>query len=390
MKNFLLIVATALWVSLFPNISVHAGGEGFTAILDKDHTNGWKYTGDGEMKARDGVVSTSSHKNGLNGIYWYREKSFADFTLKLEFKIDTATSNSGIFVRLPEPGNSYEATANGAYEIDIYGEKTGTIVLLPDHIRPSKNVPLHPRDWNEFEITAIGQKYSVKLNGQTVNEYIGNRGVTGYIGLQNWKGDGDVHFRNVLIKEFPTTPGPVLGKSPDAPEKAMQNLIEILSEQAPNALEWALAPLDRTTPPDIRQNLTILREDLSDEGAKKPTAIADAYKLGRQLCNDLIATLNERDQALVRAGYTTAQANANIAVTNQSLEARRNYQMRWPQYFRERDQRDELRKQKDDGAALAKQRPALEWAARGAQIRKSLDALYAQFREAARRSPPPK
>jgi hypothetical protein len=390
MQTFLLSVAMALLICVAPGSAAAADEEGFSTIFDKNHTDGWRYIGDGEMVVRDGVASTSSRKGARFGLYWYRKKAFADFTLRLEFNIDTGTSNSGILVRFPDPGNDYEAADGKAYEIDIYGEKTGTIVSHSDRVRPTKIVPLHPGDWNECEVTAIGQKYVVKLNGQVVNEYIGRRALSGYLGLQYWKGDGDVHFRNVRIKELPTTPGLESGIASDAPAKAAPSFLEILSEQAPNALEWALAPLDRTTPPDIRQNLMALRENLLDEAANKPSAGADAYKLGQQLCNNLIATLNERDKALVRAGYTAAQASANIAVTNQSLEARRNSQMRWPQYFREKDQRDELRRQKDDGAALAKQRPALEWADRGEQIRKSVDALYAQFRAAARRSPAPK
>jgi len=233
----------------------------------------------------------------------------------------------------------------------------------------------------------IGQKYSVKLNGQLVNEFTGARALTGYIGLQNWGGDGEVHFRNVRCKELPSQPGLKVDLAAVAPAKTNQNLIEVLSEQTPNALEWALAPLDRTTPPDIRQNLMLLREDLLDEAVKKPAAGADAYKCGRELCDALLATLDERDKALVRAGYTVAQADANVVVTNQALEARRNYKMSWPQFRREQEQRDELRKEQDAHAALAKERPAMEWADRGAQIRKTVDALYAHYREAARRSP---
>jgi hypothetical protein len=184
--------------------------------------------------------------------------------------------------------------------------------------------------------------------------------------------------------------------SSSAPAKADQTSIEVLSQQAPNALEWALAPLDRKTPPDIRQNLTLLREYLLDEKAKKPVASAAAYKLGEQLCNDLIATLNERDKMLVRAGYTAAQSKVNMGeITNQALEARRTTGVppawcpaprfsTWPTYQREKDQREELRKQKENGAALERQRPVLEWADRGAQIRGIVDALYAQYRVAAR------
>jgi len=159
---------------------------------------------------------------------------------------------------------------------------------------------------------------------------------------------------------------------------------EVLSKEGPNAIEWALAPLKLAVPTELRQNLTLLREDLLDEAAKKPVAGAEAYKLAERLCNALIETLDERENARVRAGYTAVQAQANIAVTNQALEARRRFTS-WPTYEREKDQREELRKEKQNGAALVNERPILEWADRGAQIRKVLDALYAQYREAARR-----
>ena len=59
--------------------------------------------------------------------------------------------------------------------------------------------------------------------------------------------------------------------------------------------------------------------------------------------------------------------------------------MAWPTYQREKDQREELRKVKENGAALEKQRPILEWAGRSAQVREIVDTLYAQYRAAARK-----
>jgi hypothetical protein len=181
----------------------------------------------------------------------------------------------------------------------------------------------------------------------------------------------------------PSTLASASGAEPNGPSQIPS---EILAQQAPNAMEWTLAPLNEMVPGDIRQNLMLLRENLLDEGAKKPVASAAAYRLGEALCNDLIDTLNERDKALIRAGYTAAQAQANIEVTNQALEARRRF-TNWPTYRREKDQREELRKEKESGAALANQRPLLEWADRTAQIRRAVNALYAQYREALRQPP---
>jgi hypothetical protein len=163
--------------------------------------------------------------------------------------------------------------------------------------------------------------------------------------------------------------------------------IDVLKEQAPNAIEWALAPLEQAVPGDIRQNLTFLREDLLDEGKQQPKANAAAYTLGSQICNTLLATLEERNQTLVRAGFRAVEANARTGVTSEALEARRNYKMSWPQFAREESQRAELKSQAINGAAVMSERPKVEWATRTTALRKTLDTLYAQFREALRQGP---
>jgi len=123
---------------------------------------------------------------------------------------------------------------------------------------------------------------------------------------------------------------------------------------------------------------------LLDAGKAAPKAGTEAYKLGAQLCNNLLAALDARDQALVRAGYRAAQADANTKVTSQALEARRNYMMSWPQYAREKDQRGEIQRQQTNGATLVKESVKVEWSNKSAALRKSLDAQYAKYRDALR------
>ncbi len=81
----------------------------------------------------------------------------------------------------------------------------------------------------------------------------------------------------------------------------------ILAQETPNASAWVLASLDEAVPADIRQNLTLLREDLLDEGKTTPRTSLDAYRSGYQLCNSLITALDERDKALVKAGVSLTQ-----------------------------------------------------------------------------------
>jgi hypothetical protein len=122
--------------------------------------------------------------------------------------------------------------------------------------------------------------------------------------------------------------------------------IDILKAQAVNSMKWVLAPLDETVPADIRQNLTLLREDLVDEGKTKPAAPIPAYSAAWQLCQALVTALDERDRARVAAGYRDAQAAANSGISGSpQLNTRRNYMMSWPQYAREGDQRSELQRQ---------------------------------------------
>lgn len=184
--------------------------------------------------------------------------------------------------------------------------------------------------------------------------------------------------------QLPITPTTTLSLDPNQP------LLESLSQLAPNASAWVLAGLDEGVPPNVRQNLTYIREDLLDEYKQKPKASQEAYKLAHQLCSTMITALDERDQTLVRAGFRAVQADAGISGTNKALEARRNYMMSWPQYAREQAQRAELIRQGTAGAQVNKALPKVEWSTRTAALRKTLDDLYAKFREALRQSPPVK
>ena len=149
-------------------------------------------------------------------------------------------------------------------------------------------------------------------------------------------------------------------------------------------MAWTLAPLEEDVPPDIRQNLTYLREDLIDEGKKKPAASLDAYRAAYYLCEALIAALDERTQARVAAGFRAAQSVANQSNTNSALEARRTYMMSWPQYHREESQRAALRSQNAANVARDGEAQKVAWATRVERSRVKLDGLYRQFRAAMR------
>jgi hypothetical protein len=172
-----------------------------------------------------------------------------------------------------------------------------------------------------------------------------------------------------------------------APAPPLRSPLQVLAAEGPNASHWALAPLQQPLPPDIRQNLTFLREDLIDEARTKPIGTPAAYNAAYHLCVGLIAALDERDLALVHAGFRSAQAINNQVLTSQALEARRNYMFSWPQYARTQDERALLGKQGTNNVNVAKEQLNVDWAARGAVLAKTFDTMYSQFREALRQTP---
>lgn len=179
--------------------------EGFTPLLDRDHTSGWQHCGEGSMRNKDGVFITSTPVGVREpwGIYWYSARRFSDFVLRVEFAVDALGTNSGVLFSLPYLGTAKPALfPSGSYEAEISGTETGCI---PNVIKDRK-FPLPVRSWNDMEVTVNGTSVTVKVNGQTISAHTFTRSLSGYIGLQNLGCCGSTYFRNVRIKELNTAP----------------------------------------------------------------------------------------------------------------------------------------------------------------------------------------
>jgi len=143
------------------------------------------------------------------GLLWYTKKRYKNFILKIEWKVKHKSDNSGIFVRFSNPGNDPWIAVNTGYEIQIDDlampdgdpvHKTGAIY---DFAAPTRLASKPVAEWNNFEIQAIDQKYTVVLNNENViPSCFGNRLTEGYIGIQNHDADSLVSFRNIMIKEI--------------------------------------------------------------------------------------------------------------------------------------------------------------------------------------------
>jgi len=192
-------------------------GAGWEQLFNGRDLSGWKMAGPGRFVVENGLMKTE----GGMGLLWYTGRQFGDCTIRVVFKTASEHANSGVFIRLPEPpADPWYAVHNGyEVQIDASGDDwhaTGAIYSLSKVTRRTQK----PQgEWNTMEITLRGQKTTVRLNGEVVNEFQGGQPVperkqwfepvrgprpdAGYIGLQNHDARSVVYFREVSVKPLP-------------------------------------------------------------------------------------------------------------------------------------------------------------------------------------------
>lgn len=153
---------------------------------------------------------------GGYGLYWYMKDQFANFILKLEWRVARRDDNSGIYICIPAPSvpNPLQAADNQGHEIQIdergYDSQTNTEghpkkrTAAIYNLQAPTAFPSNPiGDWNTYAIEANGSQIKVTLNGQLVNVYQSKRQVSGFFALQAHHYGSRVQFRNLLIKKLP-------------------------------------------------------------------------------------------------------------------------------------------------------------------------------------------
>lgn len=190
-----LTLAVALILGL-STAAFAAEGE-WIKLLDGKLDKHWTTTGN--WKLEDGVV-TLTPRPGEKGwqrydAYLWLEGEYKDFEIAFDYKVEKG-GNSGFYFHV---GDVKEPVATGI-EVQIYdsGSKPAD-AKLTDHdsggvipgIPPTKNTAKPAGDWNHFDITVQGDKLTIKLNGETVNEVdlaqdkLKGRPKTGRIGFQD-------------------------------------------------------------------------------------------------------------------------------------------------------------------------------------------------------------
>ena len=183
------------------------GGEWVT-LFDGTTTAGWTMAGPGGFTVEE---DGSMLGYGGMGMLYYYKRPFRDFVLEFDWKAATDSANSGVFVRFPEASDDPWYAVDAGYEIQIAGSgddlhRTASVYTFS---APFKDAAKPAGEWNTYRIKVTGQRYEIYLNGEKVNDFFGNRGREGYIGVQNHDTESKVWYRDVRVKPLDT---------PDAPE----------------------------------------------------------------------------------------------------------------------------------------------------------------------------
>ena len=162
----------------------------------KDLT-GWmpSKAGTPEWTVKDGTLVTPG-----NGPELVSDQKFQDFKLHIEFNCGK-DSNSGVYLR-------------GRYEVQVETESQGE---PPSHhtggvygfLAPTPEQPRTPDVWQTYDITLIGRRVTVVLNGKTVIDHKEIPGITGGA-LDSHEGEpgpiylqgsekGHVAIRNIVV-----------------------------------------------------------------------------------------------------------------------------------------------------------------------------------------------
>ncbi|MEM9941055.1 MAG: sugar-binding protein [Planctomycetota bacterium] len=188
----------------------------FVSLFNGLNLNGWEQkNGSASYQVVNSTITGTTAKGSPNS-FLCTSKSYADFELRFEVKVDDAL-NSGVQIRsISRPGFKKGRVHGPQVEIEsspgesgfIYSEGTGKGWISPSHVAHQhfKN-----NSWNSYRVVADGRRIQTWINGKPIEDlFLGDADpASGFIALQvhgvGKKGPFQVQWRNIRIKELDGT-----------------------------------------------------------------------------------------------------------------------------------------------------------------------------------------
>ena len=186
----------------------------FQSVFNGKNFDGWAGPIDNYQVVDGGILMC---KKGKGGTIYTKEK-YADFKVRLEFKLPPK-GNNGLAIRYPGKGNTaydgmcelqvlnYDYPARGLDDRQYHGSAYGMAAAAKGYLRKTGQ-------WNFQEVTVVGSTIKVELNGNVIlntdlskiTKYMANSphpGKNNKDGHFGFAGHNDpVQFRNIKIKKL--------------------------------------------------------------------------------------------------------------------------------------------------------------------------------------------
>lgn len=183
------------------------------SLFDGETLENWRANENADsFQVIDGAIVVRGDRSHL-----FYEGPVGDHNFKnLELKLEVLTkpkANSGIYVHT---GFQEEGWPDKGYEFQVNNSqgdwrRTGSVYAVRDVREP----PAKDNEWFDYHIIVDGKRMTVKINGETINEYVEpddaphfqdkplKRLSSGTIALQAHDPGSEVHYRNIRVKLLP-------------------------------------------------------------------------------------------------------------------------------------------------------------------------------------------
>ena len=204
MKSFLLLL-TAL------TLTAQAAP---VPLFDGKSFDGWEGDTKKTWRIENGeIVGGSLAEKVPNNEFLATQKSYANFDLRLKFKLSTTPkSNAGVQIRserITDPAHEmigYQADLGEKYYGALYDESRRKKILAAPAAEVLEKA-LKPGEWNEYRIRAEGRRIQLWINGTLTVDYTeADESIVqkGRIALQIHGGPpAQVQYKDVVIEELP-------------------------------------------------------------------------------------------------------------------------------------------------------------------------------------------
>ena len=171
-----------------------------SAFNGKDFS-GWKLPENNIWwSVQDGIMKLDSGP-AMKGSTLWTEKEYGNLIMQFEFKLSRGTVDTGIYLRTSR--EQIQLGISGSLKRDMTGSPYISGKGYPVEAEHVKEL-LKPRGWNHMTIVAVGNNYSVWLNGRKVMSYDSDSAVKqGPVGIQlHGSRDMSAEYRNIYLAEL--------------------------------------------------------------------------------------------------------------------------------------------------------------------------------------------